>query len=152
MHRIALDRGTSQATGHRDLHEAIGVQAAPDGVLLWISAAEPGSRRDLARLPIHALPALYPAATQGLPTLADVGYVGAGAGVHTPLRPHPDIPSPLTSDNRAHNRLLRCVRALGERAVAELKQRWRALKHVTLSPGPIGAITKAALVLNNAWK
>ena len=124
--------------------------AAPDGTPLWVSDIESGSRHDLTCARIHALPALYPAAAQGLPTLADVGYLGAGIGVHTPLRPHPDIPSPMTSDNRAHNRLLRCVRALGERAAAELKQRWRALKHITLSPGRIGAIAQAALVLNNA--
>ncbi|MFE9283478.1 transposase family protein [Nocardiopsis alba] len=123
---------------------------APDGTPLWVSEVESGSRHDLTCARIHALPALYPAAAQGLPTLEDVGYVGAGT--HTPLRPHPDIPSPLTSDNRAHNRLLRCVRVLRERAGAELEQRWRALRHVTLSPGRIGAITKAALALNNAWK
>ncbi|NJQ05570.1 IS5/IS1182 family transposase, partial [Streptomyces lonarensis] len=44
------------------------------------------------------------------------------------------------------------TRGLGERAAAELKQRWRALQHVTLSPNRIGAITKAALVLNGSWK
>jgi hypothetical protein len=126
--------------------------AAPDGTPLWVSEVEPGSRHDLTCARIHALPALYLAAVQGLPTLADVGYLGAGIGVHTPLRPHPDLPSPMNSDNRALNRLLRCVRALGERAAAELKQRWRALKHVTLSPSRIGAIAQAALVLNNAWK
>ena len=118
----------------------------------WVSDVEPGSRHDLTCARIHALPALYPAAARGLPTLADTGYVGAGIGVYTPLRPHPDIPSPLNSDNRAHNRLLRSTRAVGERAAAELKQRWRALKHVTLSPSRIGAIAQAALVLNKAWK
>jgi len=126
--------------------------AAPDGTPLWISEVEPGSRHDLTCARIHALLALYPATARGLRVLADVGYPGAGNGVHTPLRPHPDIPSPLTSDNRAHNRLLRCVRALGERAAGELKQRWRTLKHVTLSPSRIEAIAQAALVLNNAWK
>ncbi|MFE4583515.1 transposase family protein, partial [Streptomyces chartreusis] len=48
--------------------------------------------------------------------------------------------------------LLRCIRAKGERAIAELKQRWRALQHVTLSPNRIGAIAQAALVLNNTWR
>lgn len=32
--------------------------------------------------------------------------------------------------------------------MAELKQRWRTLQYVTLSPNRIGAITKAALVLS----
>jgi hypothetical protein len=50
------------------------------------------------------------------------------------------------------NMLLRHVRALGERTAAELKQRWRALQHVTLSPGRVGDIARAALVLNGIWK
>jgi hypothetical protein len=49
------------------------------------------------------------------------------------------------------NTLVRHVRALGERA-AELKQRWRTLQHVTLSPGRIGDIARAALVLNGIRK
>ncbi|WP_162465611.1 transposase family protein [Streptomyces taklimakanensis] len=125
--------------------------AAPDGSLLWVSDVEPGSVHDLHAARIHALPALYAAARAGLPALADVGYTGAGIGVHTPVRPHPDIASPLAADTRAHNRLLRGIRALGERAAAELKQRRRALQHVTISPSRIGAIAQAALVLNNAW-
>lgn len=126
--------------------------AAPDGTPLWVSDVEPGSVHDLRAARIHALPALYAAARAGLPTLADVGYTGAGKGIHTPFRPHPDIASPLAPDTRAHNRLLRGIRALGERAAAELKQRWRALQHVTLSPSRIGRIAQAALVLNNSWK
>jgi hypothetical protein len=104
---------------------------------------------DLTAARSHTLPALYRAARDGLPTLADVGYTGAGIGTHTPFRPHPRIPSPLAVDNRTHNRLLRGIRSLGERAAAELKQRWRALRHVTISPTRIGALAKAALVLNN---
>ncbi|MFI9780486.1 hypothetical protein ACIHCV_38405 [Streptomyces sp. NPDC051956] len=50
------------------------------------------------------------------------------------------------------NALLRHVRALGERTAAELKQRWRALLHITLSPSRIGDIARAALVLNGHWK
>lgn len=148
------DNGNDAWYSGKAKHFAGNIQflAAPDGTPLWVSEVEPGSRHDLACARIHALPALYPAAAQGLATLADVGYLGAGIGVHTPLRPHPDISSPMTSDNRARNRLLRSTRALGERAAAELKQRWRALKHITLSPGRIGAIAQAALVLNNAWK
>lgn len=67
------------------------------------------------------------------------------------MLPH-KITSPLAADTRTHNRLLRGIRSLGERAASELKQRWRALQHVTLSPNRIGAIAQAALALNNAWK
>ncbi|MER6106994.1 hypothetical protein [Streptomyces hirsutus] len=48
--------------------------------------------------------------------------------------------------------LIRDLCALGERTAAELKERWRALKHVTLSPSRIGDIARAALVLNGHWK
>ncbi|MFF7889124.1 hypothetical protein ACH40F_50215 [Streptomyces sp. NPDC020794] len=49
---------------------------------------------------------------------------------------------------RTRNSLIWGVRALGDRAAAELKQRWRTLQPVTLSPSHIGDITRAALVLN----
>lgn len=63
----------------------IQVLAAPNGTPLWISAVEPGAVHDMAAARTHALPALYWAASQlYLPTLADAGYHGAGAGVHTP--------------------------------------------------------------------
>jgi hypothetical protein len=48
------------------------------------------------------------------------------------------------------NALIRHVRAPGERAAAELKERRRALKHI--SPSRIGDIARAALVLNGHWK
>lgn len=40
--------------------------------------------------------ALYPVAAKGLPTLADMGYQGAGIGVHVPFKG-----SRLGADNRA---------------------------------------------------
>jgi DDE superfamily endonuclease len=48
---------------------------------------------------------------------------------------------------QARNMLLRSLRCLGERGFALLKQRWHALQHVTASPGKIGDIARAALVL-----
>ncbi|MCC8242720.1 hypothetical protein [Saccharothrix luteola] len=81
---------------------------------------EPGSFHDLRVARAHVLPALYEAARDRLPTLAN------------------------------EDRLLRSVRALGERTAAELEQRWHALWYVTISPSRIGAITRAALVLDNA--
>jgi hypothetical protein len=53
---------------------------------------------------------------------------------------------------RTTNSLIRGTRALGERAAAELKQRWRTLQHVTISPSRIGDIARAALTLNRIWK
>jgi hypothetical protein len=45
----------------------------PDGLPIWVSAVEPGSVHDLIAAHQHALGALYAAAAQGLPTLADPG-------------------------------------------------------------------------------
>ena len=59
---------------------------APDGFPLWVSEVEPGSVHDLTAACIHALPGLYWAAAIGLPALADPGYVGAGIGVHIPVK------------------------------------------------------------------
>lgn len=126
--------------------------AAPDGSPLWVSDVEPGSTHDLTAARHHALPALYPAAAAGLPTLADAGYHGAGAGILTPVKKRPgSTHEALHVDHRAYNQLLRGLRVRGERAAAELKERWRAVKHITLSPHRIGATAQAALVLNLAW-
>jgi len=66
--------------------------------------------------------------------------------VHVPVkRPagsrEPDI------DTRTRNTLLRSLRHQGERGFALMSQRWRTLQRVMLSPGKIGDIAKAALVL-----
>jgi hypothetical protein len=53
----------------------------------------------------------------------------------------------LDIGNRTRNALLRSVRCLGERGFALLSQRWKALQNVTASPGKIGLIARAALVL-----
>ncbi|MFD0210160.1 hypothetical protein ACFVH9_13750 [Streptomyces hirsutus] len=58
----------------------------------------------------------------------------------------------MHADTRTTNMLIRDLCELGERTAAELKERWRALKHVTLSPSRIGDIARAALVLNGHWK
>lgn len=127
--------------------------AAPDGAPLWVGDVEPGSTHDITAAQTHALPALYAAAAAGMPTLADAGYEGTGIGVHVPVkRPAGKPTEALHADTRTYNSLLRGTRALGERTAAELKQRWRTLKHVTLSPSHIGDITRAALVLNQQRK
>jgi hypothetical protein len=95
----------------------------------------------------HVLPAVYPTAAR-LPILADPGYQGAGHGVHTPFK-QPADGSELAVDNRAYNALLRALRSLGERGFALLTQRWTTLQHITLSPGRIGDLVRAALVLTH---
>jgi DDE superfamily endonuclease len=120
----------------------------PDGLPIWVGPVEPGSVHDLTCAQDHALGALYAAAAQGLPTLADPGYDGAGIGIHVPFK-QPTDGRQLGVDNRTYNSLLRAMRALGERGFALLVGRWRVLRHITASPSRIGDIAKAALVLTH---
>jgi hypothetical protein len=53
----------------------------------------------------------------------------------------------LDISTRTRNALIRSVRCLGERGFALLTQRWQTLQHITASPGKIGQIARAALVL-----
>src|SRR3954451_9402691 len=121
--------------------------ATPTGIRWRSCDVEPGSTHDLAVARATGfLGALHAAvALLGLPALADKGYHGAGAGVLTPTKggnPHPD--------NLTRNLLLGCLRAQGERGIALLKTRWKALGRIRLRPQRIGAIAKAALVLATA--
>jgi hypothetical protein len=121
---------------------------APDGFPLWVSDVEPGSVHDLTAARACALPALYRAAATGLPALADPGYDGAGKGIHMPVK-QPAGGRDLDIDTRTRNALQRSMRCLGERGFALLSQRWRTLQHITASPGKIGDIARAALVLTH---
>src|SRR3954464_14743653 len=114
----------------------------------WRSCdVEPGSTHDLTAARVTGfLGALHAAAALlGLPALADKGYDGAGAGVLTPTKGRG-----LHEDNLTRNLLLGCLRAEGERGIALLKTRWKALNRIRLCPQRIGAVTKAALVLTRA--
>ena len=55
----------------------------------------------------------------------------------------------LDINTRTRNALQRSLRCLGERGFALLTGRWRALQHITTSPGKIGDIVRAALVLTH---
>jgi hypothetical protein len=122
------------------------VVARPDGLPLWAGPAEPGSVHDLTAARWHALPALYRAASLGMPTLADLGYEGAGKGILVPVK-RPADNQELDVGTRTRNRLLRGLRCQGERGFALLTQRWAALQHITADPDRTTQITRAALVL-----
>ena len=117
----------------------------PSGIPLWISDVLPGNVHDLAAARENVLGVLRPF-LHAMPVLADPGYEGAGHGVHVPVK-KPAGGGELDIDTRARNALLRSVRCLGERGFALLTQRWKTLQHVTASPGRIGLIARAALVL-----
>jgi hypothetical protein len=119
----------------------------PTGFPVAVSDVQPGSVHDLAAARATGfLGALHAAAALlGLPTLADKGYHGAGAGIATPTKGRH-----LHPDNAARNQLISCLRAPGERGIALLKTRWKALNRIRLCPQRIGAIVAAALVLTTA--
>src|SRR3954468_7218115 len=132
---------------HRAHGGTVQIVSDPDGHPVAVSDVEPGSTHDLAAARATGfLGALHAAAALlGLPALADKGYDGAGAGVLTPTKGGNLHPGNLT-----RNLLLGCLRAEGERGIALLKTRWKALNRIRLCPQRIGAITKAALVLTRA--
>lgn len=76
-----------------------------------------------------------PAASPSWPTRATLARASASASRTADPKASPKGPYTPTT---MFNVLVRHVRALGERAAAELKQRWRSLQHVTLSPSRIG--------------
>jgi hypothetical protein len=72
----------------------IQVLTGPTGYPEWVSDVEPGSTHDITAARDHALPALYPAAAKGLPTLTDKGYTGAGIGIMVPTKGRNLAPGP----------------------------------------------------------
>lgn len=128
---------------HKTQGANIQILADPAGFPVWSSEVEPGSVHDITAARAHCLGALYKAAADGVPTLTDKGYQGAGIGVHSPVKGRD-----LAVDNRSYNTLLTAIRAIGERANAELKERWRCLRRIRLCPNRIGQIVAAAIVLS----
>jgi DDE superfamily endonuclease len=92
---------------------------APGGFRLWMSPVVPGSVHDLIAARLPAVPALYPAAAAGLPTLAGPGYDGAGIGIYLPAQQPADGREP-DINTRTRNAIQRSLRCLGERGFARL--------------------------------
>ena len=89
------------------------VIASPDGGILWVSGALPGSVHDKKAEWVWGV--LDELEKQGLVTLADKGYRGS-TWAKVPYKGK-NKPEPQKEANRAHTRL----RAPGERANAQLK-------------------------------
>lgn len=123
----------------------IQVLSAPDGHPLWTSPVRPGREHDVSAARSHGLPAALAAAADGLPALADLGYEGEATTIRIPIKT--PISGTLTDDQKTYNRLHAAIRAQAERANAQLKMRFKALRRVSLCPWRIGAIVAAALVL-----
>jgi hypothetical protein len=132
---------------HHRFGGSVQVLSDPSGFPVWVSDVRPGSTHDLTAARELVLPSLYPHAARGLPVLTDKGYLGAGIGVHSPVK-RPPGGQVLHTDTRTYNQLLTALRAPTERAHA-LLGRWRALDRITLCPWRISVIIAAALVLTS---
>lgn len=124
----------------------IQVLSAPDGFPLWTSPVRPGREHDMTCARTHGLlTALDAAAADGLVPIADTGYEGAPSSFRLPHKK--PTGGELTPRQRQFNKVIGAIRALAEKANADLKTRFKALRHVSLSPQRIGDITAAALAI-----
>ena len=105
------------------------VIASPDGDILWVSGALPGSVHDKKAEWIWGVLAELEAA--GLVTLADKGYQGS-TYAKIPYRGK-NKPESQKEANKAHAKL----RSPGERANAQLKT-WRILRKLRCCPWRAG--------------
>ena len=131
--RVARDRPFYSGK-HKKHGMNLQVIASPDGDLLWVSGALPGSVHDKKAEWIWGVLAELEAA--GLVTLADKGYQGS-TWAKIPYKGK-GKPESQKEANRAHARL----RGPGERANAQLKT-WRILRKLRCSPRSAGKLAKA---------
>lgn len=125
----------------------IQVVTAPDGWPIWVSAVRPGREHDTTCARTHPglLDALDAWRDDEHAVLADLGYEGERDRLTCPIKHVKG--QPLTDDEACLNALHSATRAVAERGNSLLKNSFKALKHVTLCPWRIGAITAAALVV-----
>ena len=135
--RVAADRPFYSGK-HRRHGMNLQVIASPDGDILWVSGALPGSVHDKKAEWIWGVLAALEAA--GLVVLADKGYQGS-TYAKTPYKGK-NKPQSQKDANRAHAKL----RAPGERANAQLKT-WKILRKLRCCPWKAGKLAKAIHVL-----
>jgi DDE superfamily endonuclease/Helix-turn-helix of DDE superfamily endonuclease len=139
---IPIDRVAADRPFYSGKHKRHGMNlqviASPDGGILWVSGAVPGSVHDKKAEWIWGVLAELEAA--GLVTLADKGYQGS-TYAKLPYRGK-HKPESQKQANRAHAKL----RAPGERANAQLKT-WHILRKLRCCPWRAGQLAKAIHVL-----
>ncbi|WP_331745026.1 transposase family protein (plasmid) [Streptomyces sp. NBC_01136] len=123
------------------------VISAPDGRPLWVSPVRPGREHDTTCARTHGLlAALNRLATiLDIPTLTDLGHENAGPGFRHPVKKPRG--RELTTRHKTFNQVIRGIHGAAERANALLKATFKALRRVSLDPGSITRIARAALVL-----
>ena len=139
---IPVDRVAADKPFYSGKHKRHGMNlqviASPDGEILWVSGALPGSVHDKKAEWIWGV--LDELERQGLVTLADKGYQGS-TWAKVPYKGK-SKPEPQKDANRAHAKL----RAPGERANAQLKT-WKILSKLRCCPWRAGKLAKAIHVL-----
>jgi hypothetical protein len=139
---IPIDRVAADKPFYSGKHKKHGMNlqviASPDGDILWVSGALPGSVHDKKAEWIWGV--LDELEKAGLVTLADKGYTGS-TWAKVPYKGR-NKPEPQKEANRAHAKL----RARGERANAQLKT-WKILAKLRCCPWRAGKLAKAIHVL-----
>ena len=139
---IPIDRVAAGRPFYSGKHKKHGMNlqviASPDGDILWVSGALPGSVHDKKAEWVWGV--LAELEKQGLVTLADKGYQGS-TWAKVPYKGR-NKPEPQKEANRAHAKL----RALGERANAQLKV-WKIFSKLRCCPWRAGKLAKAVHVL-----
>ena len=137
INRVAADRPFYSGK-HKKHGMNLQVIGSPDGDVLWVSGALPGSVHDKKAEWIWGVLGELEAA--GLVTLADKGYQGS-TWAKIPYRGK-GKPEFQKQANKAHAKL----RSPGERANAQLKT-WRILRKLRCCPWRAGQLAKAIHVL-----
>ena len=139
---IPIDRVARDKPFYSGKHKRHGMNlqviASPDGDVLWVSGALPGSVHDKKAEWIWGV--LDELERQGVIVLADKGYQGS-TWAKVPYKGR-NKPESQKEANRAHAKL----RALGERANAQLKA-WKILTKLRCCPWRAGKLAKAIHVL-----
>lgn len=127
------------------------VISAPDGFPLWISEARPGREHDSKAASLTDMETAIAMINVGVPAeqhlliLADLGYEKFRhfPAVRLPHKKPKD--GELTLAERQYNKVIGALRALAEKANADLKVRFGCLDKISLNPWRIGTIARAAL-------
>jgi hypothetical protein len=139
---IPIDRVARDKPFYSGKHKRHGMNlqviASPDGDVLWVSGALPGSVHDKKAEWVWGV--LDELEKQGLVVLADKGYQGS-TWAKIPYKGR-NKPEPQKEANHAHAKL----RALGERVNAQLKA-WKILAKLRCCPWRAGKLAKAIHVL-----
>lgn len=141
--RIAADRPYYSGK-HKRHGMNVQVLTAPFGRVIWASPALPGAVHDIKAARTHGI--LDALNTANIRCWADKAYQGAGPAVRVPYRGRW---SKLSAGQQAVNRAQARIRAVGEQAMAALKN-WRLLRKLRCSTTRITDLVKAVLTLQLA--